>query len=127
MLSMTSGSSTVDIRDLVTALLRYEPLAARQWILDFARSSTRWADVPKPDVASPEELSLAAAVVEMMAERAGDAAPSWTQTVSASPRRIFLVRAAERMPRLRSMCEEQGPEPLRRRQFLAPPDFLTYA
>ena len=24
-------------------------------------------------------------------------------------------------------CEEEGPEPLRRRQFFAPPDFLTVA
>jgi hypothetical protein len=40
---------------------------------------------------------------------------------------VFLVRAAESMPRLRRLCEEQSPEPLRRRRLLAPPDFLTAA
>jgi hypothetical protein len=37
------------------------------------------------------------------------------------------VAAAETLPRLRRLCEEEGPEPLRRRGLLAPPDFLTAA
>ena len=35
--------------------------------------------------------------------------------------------AAETMPRLRRACETEGPEPLRRRRLLAPPEFLTSA
>lgn len=117
----------MDIRDLVRALLNYEPLAARQWVLDFSTSAGRWSDVEPPVDANAEELSLAAALVEMMAARAGELSPSWTSEVKAGPRAVFLVKSAERMPRLRSICQEQGPEPLRRRQFFAPPDFLTYA
>jgi len=37
------------------------------------------------------------------------------------------VRAALTMPRLRRLCEVEGPEPLRRRAVMAPPDFLTIA
>ena len=44
-----------------------------------------------------------------------------------APRRLFLVRAASSMPRLRSLCEREGPEPLRRRGLLAPPEFLSIA
>jgi hypothetical protein len=40
---------------------------------------------------------------------------------------MFVVKSAETMPRLRHLCETQSPEPLRRRGFLAPPDFLTFA
>jgi hypothetical protein len=31
------------------------------------------------------------------------------------------------MPRLRRLCESEGPEPLRRRGLFAPPEFLTHA
>ena len=37
------------------------------------------------------------------------------------------VRAADSLPRLRRLCEEEGPEPLRRRGLLVPLDFLTAA
>ena len=40
---------------------------------------------------------------------------------------VYLVRAAETMPRLRRSCETEGPEPLRARQVYAPPEFLTAA
>ncbi len=70
---------------------------------------------------------MAAAVVEMMAERQGKTPASWTEAVPAAPRRLFLVRAAESLPRLRRLCEDEGPEALRRRGLLAPPDFLTAA
>jgi len=33
----------------------------------------------------------------------------------------------KRMPRLRRLCEEEGPAPLRERGILAPPEFLTWA
>lgn len=47
--------------------------------------------------------------------------------VPAAPRTLFLVRSAATMPRLRTACEQEGPEPLRRRGLLAPPGFLTMA
>jgi hypothetical protein len=40
---------------------------------------------------------------------------------------VYLVNAAIKMPRLRILCEEQSPEPLRKRGFLAPPNFLESA
>jgi len=64
-------------------------------------------------------------VVEMMAERMGSRPAAWTSAVPAAPERLFLVQAAEVLPRLRRLCEEEGPEPLRRRGLLAPPGFLT--
>ena len=72
-------------------------------------------------------LAVAAAVVEMMAGRRSRPSPSWTAAVPAAPQRLFLVQAAESLPRLRRLCEQEGPEPFRRRGLLAPPDFLTAA
>ena len=65
--------------------------------------------------------------VEMIAARRGVRPAAWTAGVPAAPRRVFLVEAAESLPRLRRLCEEEGPEPLRRRGLLAPPEFLTAA
>jgi hypothetical protein len=101
-------------------------LAARQWVADSVRASFSWRDVAKPDGLNPVQMAVAAGLAEMLAERASQP-PSWTAGVPATPEPVFLVRHAITMPRLRRLCEEEGPEPLRRRHLLAPPDFLTAA
>jgi hypothetical protein len=117
----------VDIRDLVAALVDRDALRARQWVADAKRAGFDWATVKAPFGLDALGLAVAAALVELMAERNGAEPPSWTRTVPAAPQRVFLVRAAESLPRLRRLCEDEGPEPLRRRGLLAPPDFLTAA
>jgi hypothetical protein len=117
----------VDILELVAAVVRRDALRARQWIADAQRMAFDWSGVARPDGLDPLGLAVAAALVEVMAERHGTPAPAWTPGVPASPQRMYLVRAAESLPRLRRLCETEGPEPLRRRGLLAPPDFLTTA
>jgi hypothetical protein len=117
----------MDLRDLVRALLRFDALAARQWLADAERSGLVWAEIPAPAGLDATGLAVAAGVVELLASRADQAAPAWTAAVPPAPQRLFLVRAALTMPRLRAACEREGPEPLRRRGLLAPPDFLSVA
>lgn len=117
----------MNLRDLVEALVRGDALGARQWVADAVRAGWDWTTVAEPDGLDPLRLAVAAAVVEMMAARRRGEPPPWTAAVPPAPQRFFLVRAAESLPRLRRLCEEEGPEPLRRRRILAPPDFLTAA
>lgn len=117
----------MDIADLVRALMTHDALAARQWVADARREGVEWSGVPAPRMGDPLEMAIAAAVVELLADRAGQGAPEWTRTVPPAPEPFFLVRAAASMPRTRRLCEEEGPEPLRRRRILAPPEFLTFA
>jgi hypothetical protein len=117
----------MDLRNLVHALLCFDALTARQWIADAQRSGLVWTEVPAPVGLNPTELATAAGVVELLAERAGQPPPDWAARVPPAPERLFLVRAAASMPRLRSLCEREGPEPLRRRGLLAPPEFLSVA
>lgn len=117
----------MDILDLVKALLSYDALTARQWVADAQRSGFTWTEVPPPSGLDPTASAVAAGVTELLASRAGQAPPAWTARVPAAPKRLFLVRSAETMPRLRDLCEREGPEPLRRRGLLAPPEFLTFA
>ena len=117
----------MDLSDLVQALLRRDALAARQWVADAGRRSIVWADVPRPVGWTALELAVAAGVVELLASRADQMPPPWTVTVSQAPTPVYLVHAAETMPRLRRLCETEGPEPLRSRHVFAPPEFLTIA
>lgn len=117
----------MNLRELVHALLSYDALAARQWVIDNARRGVLWSSVPKPSDLAPLELQVAAGVVELLASRAGQMPPSWVSGIEAGSTQVWLVKAAKTMPRLRRLCEEEGPEPLRRRGIFAPPEFLTFA
>jgi hypothetical protein len=125
--SMTYGSPSVDLKDLVRAILRYDALTARQWVADAARLGFVWSEIPAPIDLDETERAVAAGVTELLASRAGQLPPAWTAAIPAAPRRLFLVRSAATIPRLRAACEQEGPEPLRRRGLLAPPEFLTIA
>jgi len=117
----------VDLHELVQALLSGDTLTARQWVADAGRENVVWARIPAPTGSEPVAMAVAASVVELLASRAGQPAPPWTASVPAAPRPVFLVRAAETMPRLRRECENESPEPLRRRRLFAPSNFLTAA
>jgi hypothetical protein len=117
----------MELRDLVEALLARDALRARQWAADAAREPVIWTDVPCPIGWSAQALAVAAGTVELFASRCHQAPPSWTATVGCAPDPLYLVRAAETMPRLRLSCETEGPEPLRVRRIYAPPDFMTAA
>jgi hypothetical protein len=117
----------MDLRDLVRALLGFDALEARQWLADAERSGLVWTELPAPVGLNATELATAAGVAELLAARTGQSPPDWTASVPPAPERLFLVRAASSMPRLRSLCEREGPEPLRRRGLLAPPEFLSTA
>lgn len=115
------------LSDLVRALVAFDALAARQWVADSVREGIVWASVPMPTDLDPMSLSVAAGVTELLAVRAGQAPPTWTRGIEAVSTPMFLVRSAATMPRLRKLCEQEGPEPLRRRGIFAPPEFLQVA
>lgn len=117
----------MDLRDLVRALLSFDALTARQWVADSLREGIVWASVPLPIDLDPVGLGVAAGVAELLATRAGQVPPPWTIDVAPAPMQVCLVKAARSMPRLRQLCEQEGPEPLRRRGILAPPEFLKVA
>ena len=62
---------------------------------------------------------------ELLAQRRSETPPAWVNRAKGLSTPMLLIAAAESMPMLRKLCEEQFPEPLKRRGFLAPLDFLT--
>ncbi len=115
------------LSDLLEAILSHDALAARQWVADAERGSFDWSAVDFPARGDATYRALAAAVVELFAERVGVVPPDWTAIVGAAPEPVYLVKAASTMRRLRELCESEAPEPLRRRLIYAPPDFLRVA
>lgn len=115
----------VSIELLAEAALRRDGLQLRSLAQEFVRQTPRFASVPRPKTEDLRVLATAASLLELFAQRAEQAPPLWTGEVGAVPEPFFLLEAAARMKRLRALCELESPEPLKRRQLYAPPDFLS--
>jgi hypothetical protein len=114
----------MELCDLVRAILSGDLLAARQWVADAHRVRIRWERVVRPSGLDAREMTVAAGIVELLAARAGATAPSWTLSIGAQREPIFLDPGIQEMPRTLARAMTDGPEPLRRRNLFASPDFL---
>jgi hypothetical protein len=117
----------MDIRELVQALLAEDLLTARQYVADAQRNHVEWSRVEKPSGLDDREMSVAAAVVELLAARAGTEAPSWTAKIGAVPELLVLDPGLEQMPRSFARAKAIGPAALLKRNIVALPDFLEVA
>jgi hypothetical protein len=72
-------------------------------------------------------LALSASLAELLAFRQKQTPPAWTKEVGALQEPFYLLQSAEKMKRLRLLCETQSPEPMRKRHLYAPPNFLEFA
>ena len=117
----------MDLRELVQALLAGDLLTARQCVADAQRARVSWAQIDQPNDMSSLETTVAAAIVELMAMRGGSEPPVWTAAVGALPEILVLDPGLEQMPRSFAHAKVAGPEPLRRRNLIALPDFLNVA
>jgi hypothetical protein len=115
------------IRDLVEAILSGDLLAARQWVADALRANVVWSDLERPSGLSERELVVAGGMVELLATRGGALPPRWTGDIGAEDQPLVLDPGLERMPRSFERARTAGPEPLRKRNLIALPDFLDVA
>jgi hypothetical protein len=114
------------IEQVAKAVLARDGLKARSLTQDFFRERAKLADIPKPKVADEQVLVMTAALLELFASRMKQEAPPWTAEVGPLSEPIFLLKAAERMQRLRRLCETEAPEPLKKRRLYAPPNYLEF-
>lgn len=117
----------MELRELVQAIVTADLLAARQWVADARRENMRWERLAAPPGLSDREMSVAAGIVEMLAWRAGAQPPVWTSSVGAVEQPFVLDPGLEKMPRSFAYARLHAPEPLRKRNLLALPDFLDVA
>ena len=117
----------VTIEQISIAILRNDSLATRALVQDFLREQPVLSEIIQPETDDPQVLAITASLLELFALRTKQPAPAWTQQVGPVEQPIFLVKAATHMRRLRDLCEDAAPEPLRRRLLYAPPDYLAFA
>lgn len=117
----------VRIEHIAEAALKKDSLLVRSLVQDFFRENPRLTNIPKPETNDVRLLAACASFLELFASRLGQDAPIWTKSIGPLPESIFLLKAAAKMKRLRSLCEAESPEPLRKRGFYAPPNYLEFA
>lgn len=115
------------IEQIVNAALAQETLQLRSLIQQFSRTKPDYGKLPMLMTNDPVKFALAAAIVELLAEQANQEPPSWTAKAQSLAEPIFLLKAAKKMKRLRQLCLEESPLPLRKRGFYAPPNYLSFA
>jgi hypothetical protein len=117
----------MDIRKLVHALLNGDLLTARQWVADAYRTEMQWERLARPRGLTDREMSVAAGIVELLASRSGGLPPVWTKSVGAVRELLVLDPGLDQMPRSFAHATAAAPEPLRKRNLIALPDFLDVA
>lgn len=117
----------VQIEQLAEAVLKGEGVKARSLAQDFFRANPKLTDITQPTVNDVRLLAAAASLLELFAIRLGQEAPVWTKSVDPLAEPVYLLKSAVTMKRLRELCEKESPEPLRKRGFYAPPNYLEFA
>jgi hypothetical protein len=117
----------VRLEDIARAALAGDSLGARSLTQDFLDQPHQLRSLPKPETADQNVLALSAGLAELFASRSNQQAPTWTQSIGALDEPVFLVRSAMKMKRLRELCEQEAPIPLRKRRLYAPPNYLEFA
>jgi hypothetical protein len=96
-------------------------------VQDFLREQPTLTKIPQPLSTDSRVLAISAALLELFAARLGQEAPVWTKNIGPLTEPIYLLASATHMKRLRELCYQESPEPLRQRGFYAPPNYLEFA
>ena len=117
----------MELRELVESVLSGDLLRARQWVADARRNNVQWESFALPESMDHRSLAVTAALLELLASRAGGSPPPWTHGVGALDDMVVLDPGLERMRRSFAFAKEHGPASLLKRNLVALPDFLDVA
>lgn len=115
------------LEQLAQAALTRDHLTLRSLVQDLTRAKTDFSKLPRPNTTDMRLLVISAALTELLAQRNNQTPPAWTKEIGALKEPFFLLESALTMKRLRTLCETQSPEPMRKRLLYAPPHFLEFA
>ena len=115
------------VEQIVQAALNQEALQLRSLIQQFLRNNPHFEELPVFNSEDPVKFALAAAIIELLAEQTKQVPPSWTIEAESLSEPMFLLKSAVKMKRLRQLCIEESPPPLKKRGFYAPPNYLSFA
>jgi hypothetical protein len=115
------------IEQIAKVALQRESLILRSLVQEFLRNQPVLADDSPPQTEDQIVVAMSAALLELLALRTGQNPPAWTASIGPVAEPVYLLKAAAQMKRLKQLCFQESPEPLRKRKFYAPPDYLVFA
>jgi len=117
----------VKIEELAIAALNYDSLQLSALTQALFRDKHQLKQYPKPETNDQRILSVSAGLLELFAQQWHQEPPSWTADIGSMPEPFFLLKYAKVMKSLRLLCENESPEPLKKRKLYATPNFLEFA
>lgn len=114
------------IEQIAQAALVGEALEVRHLTMDFLSQTPDLTAITYPDTTDVQLLAAVASLLELLAQRQQQQPPTWTQQIGPLSSPIYLLKSAAKMNRLREMCQREAPEPLRKRGFYAPANYLEF-
>jgi len=119
--------SKVTVEQLAKAALDLDDsLQLRALTQEFLRQNPQLSEINRPNTNDARALAAAASLIELFALRSGQQPPVWTTEIGPLPEKMYLINAAAMGSYTRRLCDTESPEPLRKRGFLAPPNFLEF-
>jgi hypothetical protein len=112
------------LEQIAAQILAKNPLEARSLMQDYLRLGAPLWSERAPDSDDPKICAVTAAIAELIATRTMQQAPAWVNQIGRLPTPVHLVEAAAKSPKMRARIEQESPEPLRKRNVFAPPDYL---
>jgi len=112
------------IEQMANAALSLDNFLLRELTQEFLRQHPQLSEVNRPQSKDSRVLAAAASLIELLAARRNQSPPSWTKEIGSLPEPTYLVNPKAVGKYTRRLCETEAPEPLRIRNFLAPPNFL---
>ena len=115
------------VEHIAEAMLAYEDFRVGMLTLEWLRYELPFAEVPEPISTDPRVRAVTAAVVEVLAEQAGQTPPSWTADIGGLDEPFFPWKLTPNQSFTRWLCETQSPEPFRKRNIFTTPNYLSQA
>lgn len=115
----------IPLQEIADALLARDDLQVRLLVQEWRWANPVMTDVPRPYTRDARSLTVAAALIELFALRAGQEPPAWTAEARPLAAPFFVDPWAEERPGFtRTLCLTEAPEPLKKRNIFSAPNYL---
>jgi hypothetical protein len=125
---MAMKRTNVTIEQIASKALEGNDRLLRGMVMALLDENPTLSDILRPQTDDQRILAASASLLELFAQRSNQSPPEWTKEIGPLPEPVYLVNGIGPATRgyLRRIADAQSPEPLRKRGFLATPNYLTF-
>jgi hypothetical protein len=125
---MAMDQTNVTIEQVASKALQGDDRLLRGMVMALLRENPNLTDITRPQTDDHRILAASASLLELFAQRSNQSPPEWTKEIGPLPEPVYLVNGIGEATTkfIRRLADDQSPEPLRKRGFLATPNYLTF-